>query len=57
MILLKTEKEIEIMRHAGQVVAQTLQMVGENIKPGMTTAELDRLVEEFIRSQGAIPAF
>ena len=45
------------MRRAGQVVAQTLQMVGENIKPGMTTAELDRLVEEFIRSQGAIPAF
>jgi len=45
------------MRRAGQVVAQTLKMVGENIKPGMTTAELDRLVEEFIRSQGAIPAF
>jgi methionyl aminopeptidase len=45
------------MHRAGQVVAQTLQMVGENIKPGMTTAELDRLIEEFIRSQGAIPAF
>jgi methionyl aminopeptidase len=57
VILLKTEKEIEIMRRAGQVVAQTLHMVGENIKPGMTTAELDRLIEEFIRSQGAIPAF
>jgi methionyl aminopeptidase len=57
VILLKTEKEIEIMRRAGQVVAQTLQMVGENIKPGMTTAELDRLIEEFIRSKGVIPAF
>ncbi len=45
------------MRRAGRVVAQTLQMVGERIKPGMTTGALDQLIEEFIRSQGAVPAF
>ena len=45
------------MRRAGRVVGQTLDMVGEILKPGMTTGELDRLVEEFIRSHDAIPAF
>jgi methionyl aminopeptidase len=54
---LKTKEEIEIMRQAGRIVAQTLDMVGENIRPGMTTAELDRLIEDFIRSHGAVPAF
>ena len=57
MVQLKTKDEIELMRRAGQVVAQTLEMVHQHIKPGMTTAELDRLIEDFIRSQGAIPAF
>ena len=57
VMLLKTEKEIAIMRRAGQVVARTLRMVGDKIRAGMTTAELDRLIEEFIRSQGAVPAF
>lgn len=45
------------MRRAGQVVSQTLDMVGEVIKPGITTAELDRLIEAFIISKGAIPGF
>jgi methionyl aminopeptidase len=54
---LKTKEEIEIMRRAGAVVAGALDMVGREIKPGMTTARLDALVEDFIRSQGAIPAF
>jgi methionyl aminopeptidase len=45
------------MRRAGRVVARTLDLVGREIKPGMTTAELDALIEEFIRSEGAIPAF
>ena len=57
MIKLKTQDEIEIMRRAGQVVARTLDMVGEQIRPGMTTAELDRLVDEFIRSCDSIPGF
>jgi methionyl aminopeptidase len=54
---LKTKEEIEIMRRAGAVVAGALDMVGREIKPGLTTARLDALVEDFIRSQGAIPAF
>ena len=57
MIVLKSRDEVEIMRRAGRVVARTLDLVGREIKPGMTTADLDALIEEFIRSEGAIPAF
>jgi len=57
VIKLKTKDEIEIMRRAGAVVARTLDMVGEKIRPGMTTLELDTLIEDFIRSEGSIPAF
>lgn len=57
MIVLKTSEEIEIMRRAGRVVARTLDMVENRIKPGMTTSELDTLIEKFIRDQGAIPGF
>ncbi len=57
MIILKNKEQIEIMRRAGQVVSQTLDMVSEVIKPGMTTAELDCLIEAFIISKGAIPGF
>jgi len=57
MITLKSPEEIEIMRKAGRIVAETLALVGETIKPGITTGEIDALVEEFIRSKGAIPAF
>ena len=57
MIKLKTKDDIEIMRQAGKVVARALDMVGKEIRPGMTTLELDALVEDFIRSEGAIPAF
>jgi len=57
VIKLKTKDEIEIMRRAGAVLGRTLDMVGEIIHPGMTTLELDTLIENFIRSDGAIPAF
>lgn len=55
--MLKTPDEIEIMRRAGRLVSQTLDTVAENIAPGVTTGRLDELVEEFIRSNGAIPGF
>lgn len=55
--MLKNKEEIEIMRRAGQVVSQTLDMVGEKIKDGMSTGKLDQLVEEFIRDHDAIPGF
>ncbi len=57
MIKLKTGEEIEIMRKAGRIVAEALAMVGDILKPGITTGEIDALVEDFIRSKGAIPAF
>ncbi|AFS79244.1 methionine aminopeptidase type I [Gottschalkia acidurici 9a] len=57
MIILKSKREIEKMREAGRVVAQAHAFLKDMIKPGVTTAELDEKVENFIRSQGAIPAF
>lgn len=57
MITLKSQHEIMLMRQAGRLVAQTLQLLQEAIKPGVTTAELDRLAEEFIISHNAIPSF
>lgn len=57
MIILKTRREIEIMRKAGRLVAQSHELVRKHIKPGVTTKELDRLVEDFLRSNNAIPTF
>lgn len=57
MIFLKTEDEIELMRAANLLVAQTLTEVGKAIRPGVTTAQLNRLAEEFIRDHGAEPTF
>ena len=57
MIYLKTEDEIELMRAANQLVAQTLAEVGKAIKPGVTTAQLNHLADEFIRDHGAVPTF
>lgn len=53
----KSDREIEVMREAGRIVAEVLDLLGEHIAPGVSTAELDRLAEAFIRSQGAVPAF
>jgi methionyl aminopeptidase len=57
MIILKSPMEIEIMRAAGGIVAQTLEKLKEVIKPGITTRELDQLAEEFMIASGAVPAF
>jgi|TARA_B110000196_G_scaffold154165_1_gene132751 methionyl aminopeptidase len=57
MIHIRSVKEVDIMRRAGKVVRDTLCMLEAHIKPGIETIELDRLAEEFIRSQGAIPGF
>ncbi len=53
----KTEREIEIMREAGRIVAEVLDLLADHIRPGVTTAELDRLAEEHILGRGAKPAF
>ena len=57
MIVRKSQAEIETMARAGQIVAGTIALLEENVKPGVTTAELDALAEEFIRSQGGLPTF
>lgn len=57
MIIVKNNREIDLMRKAGRIVAETLQLVEENVKPGITTAELDRIAEEFITKNGAKPSF
>jgi methionyl aminopeptidase len=54
---IKSDTELEYMRSAGKVVADTLAMIEKVIKPGITTAEIDKLAEEFILAQGAIPSF
>ncbi|MBU1099991.1 MAG: type I methionyl aminopeptidase [Bacteroidetes bacterium] len=57
MILIKTKSEVEFIRESCQIVAETLQLVKRNVKAGVTTIELDRIAEEYIRSNNAIPAF
>ncbi len=57
MIIRKSPHEIDRMAAAGRVVVDTLTLLGEHIRPGVTTAELDAAAEEFIRSQGGAPTF
>lgn len=57
MIFLKTEDEIELLRQSNLLVGKTLAEVAKLIKPGVTTAQLDCVAEEFIRDNGAIPTF
>ena len=57
MIYLKTDEDIEFMRVSNMIVAQTLAEVGRNIKPGVTTLQLDKVAESFIRDCGAVPSF
>jgi len=57
MIIIKSQKEIELMREAGKIVGFTHQVLREKIKPGITTQELDELAEKTIRKHNAIPAF
>ena len=57
MIHIKTKEEVELLRENNLLVSATLAEVGRHIKPGVTTLELDRIAEEFIRSHGAVPGF
>jgi methionyl aminopeptidase len=57
VIIRKSKAEIEQMERAGQVVVETLELIGEHVRPGVTTHELDELAEEFIRSRGGVPTF
>ena len=57
MIFLKTEDEIELLRQSNLLVGKTLAELAKIIKPGVTTKELDKVAEEFIRDHGAEPTF
>ena len=57
MITLKSSHEIELMRRAGKITAAARALAGEMVKPGVTTQEIDKAVEQFIRKQGATPSF
>jgi methionyl aminopeptidase len=58
MITLKSSREIEIMARAGRIVAGTLELMRQIVRPGMTTEDLDAAAEKFIRGHdGAVPSF
>lgn len=57
MIISKTREEIEIMRESALLVSKTLGMIAAEIKPGITTLQLDKMAEQFIRDNNAVPGF
>ena len=57
MIIQKSPAELSLMREAGRITARALRLVGENVRPGVTTGELDEIAEAAIREEGAEPAF
>lgn len=57
MITLKKEREILLMRKAGRIVADVLDMIAGMVRPGVTTAEIDEAAESLIKKAGASPAF
>ncbi|MDD2436358.1 MAG: type I methionyl aminopeptidase [Massilibacteroides sp.] len=57
MIYLKTDEEIEFMYLANQLVGKTLGELAKYVEPGISTLQLDRIAESFIRDHGAVPAF
>lgn len=56
-ITLKSQKQIDCMRESGRIVADTFEVLREHVRPGVTTAELDAIAEEYIRSRGAEPVY
>ncbi len=56
-IILKSQQQIERLREAGRIVAETYEVLRPYIVPGVSTAELDKIAEEYIRSRGAIPSY
>src|SRR3972149_535131 len=56
-IVLKSARELELMRRAGRIVAEVLQLMGQMIAPGVTTADLNAAADALIRKRGATPSF
>ena len=57
MVTIKTDEEIALMRKANLIVRDALDLVGEKIKPGMTTKQVDKLVHDYIVKCDAVPSF
>ena len=57
MIIIKSSRELSLMREAGRISARALKLAGESIEPGVTTAEIDNVVRKYIESEGAKPSF
>ena len=57
MIVLKTNRELAVMRKAGVISQQALRLAGEMVEPGVSTWDIDKAVRLFIQSQGAVPSF
>lgn len=57
MIHIKTLEEIELLRESALIVSRTLGILAKEVKPGVSTLQLDKMAEEYIRSEGAIPGF
>ena len=57
MILIKTKKEIDLIRESCKIVGETLQLLKSNVRAGISTLELDKIAEDYIRSNNALPAF
>ena len=57
MIFLKSDEEIELLRISNQIVAKTLAEIAKIVAPGVTTAKLNKIADEFIRDNGAVPGF
>ena len=57
MIAIKNSRELSLMKEACVISARALQLAGEAVEPGVTTAELDRIIRKYIESQGAKPSF
>ncbi len=56
-VVLKSPRELELMRQAGHIVAEVLALMGEMVRPGVTTAELNAAADALIRKRGAAPSF
>lgn len=57
MVTIKSEREIELMREAGRILAKIHEELGKTLAPGMSTKEIDRMCEDMIRSYGCVPSF
>ncbi len=57
MIVLKTSRELSVMRKAGQISQKALRLAGEAVEPGVSTWEIDRIVRQYIEKEGATPSF